>query len=157
VDWIVIDGVRPYDGRYDFDIAEVELTTREWGWIKRFSGYLPLTIEDGFRGADAELYAALAAIALRRAGRIDNRGVPDVIERLVDAPYGTAIRLETDEVDEDGDEVAADPDPPESLAVKPNSSGTDLTTSSETSAKTPDDYGTPDSATSVSPPITLAK
>ena len=41
-------GVPPYDGRYDFDLEGRELTTREWGWIKRLSGYLPLTIEEGF-------------------------------------------------------------------------------------------------------------
>ena len=55
MDWIVIDGAPPYDGRYMFDLAGQELTTREWGWIKRLSGYLPLTLDEGFKGGDPEL------------------------------------------------------------------------------------------------------
>lgn len=153
MDWIVIEGVRPYDGRYPFDIGDVELTTREWGWIKKFSGYLPLTIEDGFRGADAELYAALAAIALRRAARIDARIVADVFDRLCDAPFGSAIRVETDD---DDDVVDVTPDPPASLRAKRVSSGTELATSSETSTDRPSPYGTPDSDSLESPPTELA-
>ena len=37
-----------------------------------------------------------AAIALRRAGKIDAQDVPRVFEELVDAPFGSAITLETD-------------------------------------------------------------
>ena len=48
-----------------------ELTTREWGWIKRLSGYLPLNIEDGL--GDPELVIVFAAIALRRAGKVEPR------------------------------------------------------------------------------------
>ena len=67
MDYIVIEGVRPYDGRYEFDLEGRELTTREWGWIKRLSGYLPLTIEEGL--TDPELITVFACIALRRAGQ----------------------------------------------------------------------------------------
>jgi hypothetical protein len=45
MDTIVISGVKPYDGRYEFELGD-ELTTREWGWIKRLSGYLPSTLDD---------------------------------------------------------------------------------------------------------------
>ena len=73
MDYLTIEGVKPYDGRYEFDIENHALTTREWGWIKRHSGYLPLTIADGYAGADPELYAVFAVIALCRAGKVDAR------------------------------------------------------------------------------------
>ena len=38
---IAITGCKPYDGHYELDFNQ-ELTTREWGWIKRHAGYLPL-------------------------------------------------------------------------------------------------------------------
>ena len=46
---LIITGVPPYDGRYEFDM-ERDFTTREWGWLKRLAGYLPLNIEEGFDG-----------------------------------------------------------------------------------------------------------
>ena len=87
MDYIVVEGVRPYDGRYEFDIAGQELTTREWGWIKRLSGYLPLTVEEGF--SDPELVTVFAAIALRRAGKITVQEVPATLR----APERCALRL----------------------------------------------------------------
>ena len=48
MDWLTIKGVPPWDGRYEFDLEDRELTTREWGWIKRWSGYLPLTVAEAF-------------------------------------------------------------------------------------------------------------
>ena len=100
MDFIVVEGVRPYDGRYEFDLAGQELTTREWGWIKRLSGYLPLTVEEGL--SDPELIVVFAVIALRRAGKVEPKDVPAVFERLSDAPFGAAITMETDvEVEEE--------------------------------------------------------
>ena len=84
MDYIVIEGVPPYDGRYEFDLEGRELTTREWGWIKRHSGYLPLTIEDGF--TDPELVTVFAAIALRRAGKVEAREVPAGVRAAVRRP-----------------------------------------------------------------------
>ena len=98
MDYIVIEGVRPYDGRYEFDLAGQELTTREWGWIKRLSGYLPLTVEEGL--SDPELIVVFAAIALRRAGKVEPKEVPEVFERLSDAPFGAAITMETEAEEE---------------------------------------------------------
>ena len=94
MDYIVIDGVPPYDGRWEWDLEGRELTTREWGWIKRLSGYLPLNIEEGL--GDPELVIVFAAIALtpRRQSRAEGR--PQVFERLSDAPFGERITLETD-------------------------------------------------------------
>ena len=147
MDRIVIEGVHPYDGRWDFDLVGRELTTREWGWIKRLSGYLPLTIEEGF--SDPELITVFAAIALRRAGRIEPREVPEVFERLSDAPFGSAITLETEEAEED------DVGPPSpSSSANGDVSGAFSTPSLETSEPSPSSSGTPASATSESGPPT---
>jgi hypothetical protein len=154
MDWVIVDGVRPYDGRYLFDIEGRELTTREWGWIKRLSGYLPLTLEEGFRGGDPELFAAFAVIALYRDGKIDAREATGVFERIVDAPFGSTIRMETDGVDEQEDD-AAGPPPPSSVG-KPSTSGGGSPTSSETSDETPAAIGTPASELSQSDLIRLA-
>jgi len=152
MDWLVISGVNPWDGRYPFDFAETEPTTREWGHVKRLSGYLPLTIEDGLRGADPELVCAFAVIALTRAGKITHPEAQTVFDRLADAPFGASIRLETDTAD-----LAADGDRPlpASSDASSSSSGDDGRTSSETSAPTPPPSGTPASATSESPPPAL--
>jgi hypothetical protein len=151
VDWIVITGVPPWDGRYPFDIAESEPTTREWGWIKRLSGYLPTTIEEGLRGADPELICAFAAIALRRAGKLQTDEVPALFDRLVDAPFGATVKLETDAAADEGD---AGP-PPENSNASSSSSGTGSPTSSERSEPTPAASGIPASDPSESPSIAL--
>jgi hypothetical protein len=147
MDFIVLENVKPYDGRYQFDLAGSELTTREWGWIKRHSGYLPLTVEEGFAGADPELFAVFATIALRRAGRIEPADVPAVYEKLVDAPFGSTIRLETDTV-EQGDDAGPPP-----TAERPSSSGNGSPASSETSAGPRNGSGTPASVSSPLPPV----
>jgi hypothetical protein len=149
IDWIVITGVRPYDGRYEFDLADQEPTTREWGWIKRLSGYLPVGIGDGLEGADPELFCVFAAIALKRAGKITQQEVEAVFNRLADAPFPAAVRLESDELeDAEGD---AGP-PPSSSNGSSSTSGDSSTTSSESSDSDPSPTGTPASATSVSVP-----
>lgn len=149
MNWIVVEGVKPWDGRYELDLVDLELTTREWGWIKRLSGYMPLTVDQGFKGGDAELFAVFAAIALRRAGRVDTRDVPDVFDRLVDAPFGTTIRLESDSAE---DEAEDDADPPGSSTGNTPSSGDGSPTSSETSAHPPNGSGIHGSDTSTSVP-----
>ena len=109
MDWLILEHVPPYDGRYEWDLEGRELTTREWGWIKRLAGYLPLNIEDGL--GDPELIAVFATIALRRAGKVETAEVPRAFEYLSDAPFdGSRIRLETDTVEAEDD---AGP-PPES-------------------------------------------
>jgi hypothetical protein len=145
MDWLTIEGVKPYDGRYEFDLVGNELTTREWGWIKRHSGYLPLTITDGWDGSDPELFAVFAVIALHRAGRVQTRDVAEVYERIADAPFGSTIGLESDSV-EDGD---VDPPALRTIANEP-SSGEDSPMSSERSETRPNDSGTSGSDTSES-------
>ncbi len=146
MDWIVIDGVRPWDGRYEFDLDGRPLTAREWGWIKRHSGYMPLTVKDGLRGGDPELFSVWAVIALRRAGKIQPGDVTDVFERFADVPFGGAISFEGDT-----DAVEGDAGPPPSRSGEnASSSGPGSTTSSETSAPTRTASGTPGSDTSES-------
>lgn len=141
----MIEGVKPYDGRYDFDIEGRELTTREWGWLKRLSGYLPLTIEKGLEGGDPELITAMAVVALHRAGKITTAEAPAVFDRIIDAPFGSTVRLESDDVAAGEDE---DRPPTPSSPESETDSGAASMTKSETSPETRNGYGTPDSDTS---------
>ena len=145
MDYIVVEGVRPYDGRYEFDLEGQALTTREWGWIKRLSGYLPLTVDEGAR--DPELIVVFAVIALRRAGKVEPRDVPAVFETLSDAPFGSTITMETDVVEEEAEEKRP---PPESSTSSGDTSGPSSQKSSETLALSPNRSGTPGSVTSLS-------
>jgi hypothetical protein len=133
-DWVTVTGVRPYDGRYEIDILEQPLTTREWGWIKKHAGYLPATLGEDWLG-DPEFIAVLAVIALRRNDRIENREVPAVLEKFQDAPFGTAITIEVGERDEvyEGD---AGP-PPSRTSSNGSSTGHGSTTITETSESPP--------------------
>ena len=149
MDYIVLD-VAPYEGRWEFDLDGRELSTREWGWIKRLSGYLPLTIEEGL--ADPELITVFACIALRRAGKVEPRDVPGVFEQLSDAPFGSSIVMETDT-----EEVAGEAGPPPSSSnANGGSSGAASSPNSETSQPALSSSGTPGSATSASARSRLA-
>lgn len=156
---IIIKGVQPYDGRYDLD-RSFEFTTREWGWVKRLSGYLPATLftddEDESVFSDPELTSVLAVIMMRRAGRIETREVPAVFDKLIDAPFGASIVIEVSEAEraaelEEGD---ADGPPPRSSNENEPSSGDNGRTSSETSPPTPPASGIPDLGSSASPRVT---
>ena len=144
MDWLTISGAQPWDGRYPFDLENSAFTTREWGWIKRHSGYLPLTVDEGFKGADPELITVFAIIALARAGKIQTAQAAEVFDRLADAPATARIRLETDEPEREAD---ADP-PPQSSTENGSSSGHDSPTSSEISPAAPSPSGIPVSASS---------
>jgi hypothetical protein len=153
MDYLVIDGVKPYDGRYLLDLEEQEFTTREWGWIKRHSSYLPLTASEGFASGDAELVCVIGAILLRRAGRIETRDVPSVFERLADAPFTASLRWESDPAGEPLEDDLADPTA--SSNGNTSSSAPASTTSSENSGGQPSPTGTPELAISGSDPPTL--
>jgi hypothetical protein len=143
---LIITGVHPYDGRYQLDL-EREFTTREWGWIKRLAGYLPLQLDDN-AFSDPELACALAVIVLHRAGKVERQEVPGVFDRLADAPFGSTITIEI----EDDEEQAGDASPPATSSNGSSAtSGESSATSSETSAVTRPDTGIHASATSVSP------
>lgn len=148
MDWLVVEGIRPWDGRYEFDVAERPWTTREWGWIKRLTGYLPLTLQDGWSGGDPELFAVFAVIALRRAGKIDAADAAATFERIADAQFGT-IRFEAGAPDGEDD---ARP-PPARQNGNTSTSGGSSPTSSGRSAPTHPDTGIPASGTSESGPL----
>jgi hypothetical protein len=142
-DQITITGVAPYDGRYELDITGQPLTTREWGWVKRHAGYLPLTM-DTSSFADPEFVIVEAVIALHRAGRIQPAEVAALVERFQDIDPFTAITYQAGEPEGD-----ADP-PPRSSDVKPSSNGDSSTTGSATSDSIPTATGPPPSDTSLS-------
>src|SRR5215471_2925764 len=151
MDELVLTGVRPYDGAYGFDVVEEELTTREWGWVKRFSGYLPLTIDEGLAGLDPELVCVIACIVLRRHGKLGADEIPALFERLRDEPFGAAItiRVGIDQADQEGDEET---DPTKTTTDAPGASwstaGDGSKTNSETSGPNRPGFGTPGLVTS---------
>lgn len=147
---LTLRGVAPYDGRYDIDLAESEFTNREWGWIKRFSGYLPATFDDAVRGGDAEFWCVFALILLHRQHRITKADVAEVFELLQDAPYA-AVAVEID-VHDEGD---AGPPPRSSNGNEPTA-GPFSSASSDSPATPQSPTGTPGSGTSVSVPVTSA-
>jgi len=151
-DWITIKDVPPYDGRYPLDLLEQDLTTREWGWIKRYAGYLPVTLDADTFFADPEVIAVLALVALRRNNKIDIRDIPAVWERVQDAPFGTTIVWEGEPAAEDD----ADPPPPSSDASS-NTNGPSSRTESETLVLPPSPSGPPPSDTSASPVTVSAR
>lgn len=150
MDYIHVEGVPPYDGKYEFDLRDAAFTVREWGWIKRHSGYLPFTLWDGLQGSDAELLAVMALIAMVRAGKVDRRDVPDVWERFADAPGVVTVRLELTSEEEDD----TDPLSNESRNGNGSTSGDDSTQSSGRSDETQPPSGIHGSATSASHPAT---
>jgi hypothetical protein len=150
-DFLVLKGGTVYDGRYPFDLDSSDFTVREWGWIKRHAGYLPLTVEEGFAGADPELYVVFAVIALVRANRVGVADVPRVLDVLAEMPGTLTIRFETDPDEEE--EAAEEPLPPSrsrSSSESDASSGNGSRVSSEISPLPRRVSGTPDSATSES-------
>lgn len=78
---IKIEGVAPnIDGDYELP---TKLTTRELHEIKTVSGVTPAGIGEAYANGDAAFKACIAAIAVRRAGKL----VP--LEILLDLPYMT--------------------------------------------------------------------
>ena len=151
--WIAVAGVKPYDGRYELDLDGQPLTTREWGWIKRNCGYLPVELTaESF--TDPELITMLAIVAMRRAGRVDTGQVPELWDRFSDVPVGAAITMgQDDDADVEGD---AGP-PARKNDAKQSTSGPSSPNGSETSEGPRSRTGSPASATSESAPATSAR
>lgn len=104
--------VRPYQGEYDLDMDSQPLTMLEWRWVKKISGYMPLTINEGFRGEDPDVYIALAVIAMARADKINDQDAMRAAERLATAPFdGESIGYVPEQQDgeDDADDPPADP------------------------------------------------
>lgn len=150
--WLVIDGVQPWDGRYELDLDR-DWTRLEWRWIKQLAGYMPLTFDDGISGGDPDLFTVLAVIAMVRAGRIQAAEVPDVYKRFDDVPVGSSIQFES-RAEEDAEPV--DPSSPASSDVSESSSGESSTKSSGMWDSPRNPAGSQGSDTSESVPVTLA-
>jgi hypothetical protein len=155
MDHIVLDGVPPYDGRYVFDIfsAGHGLQGYELSWLKRFSGYLVVDIDEEAFG-DHEVITVLALIALCRAGKVSEQEVPTLFDRFQHTEFAGMIRLEMGERVREAESDAGPP--PSRSSVNGGSSGAGSSPSSETSQPTLVTGGTPDSATSESAPETSA-
>jgi hypothetical protein len=141
---IEIKGARTFDGRYPL----IQFNRYEQGQIRRLSGWMPLQYEEALAGGDAEFIAALAVLAMKRKGRIEREEVAETYEEILDID-GAEIRLIGD-----AEEESNEPRPP----TENSNSSSDISTpdsrrSSETSATTPKDNGTDDSATSGLPRV----
>ena len=101
-DRFVIKGIKPFDGEYPLD--DSEFTTREWSWIKKISGYLPMTADAGFKGGDPELFVALAVIAMVRSERVEKSDTLTVADRLADASFGSSLTFVADEDEEEAED-----------------------------------------------------
>jgi hypothetical protein len=144
---IVVKGARPYDGSWPM----IPFNGRERGQIKRLTGWLPTEYAKALTGGDSEFSAAIAVLAMRRAGTIDLDDVEEVFGRLLDADDATITLEGEDEAEQEGEQGRP---PPESSNLKSDSSGLDTEPSSETSPpSTPDDNGTPASDISEFHPI----
>jgi hypothetical protein len=137
---IVVSGIKPYDGRYELD-GDRPFSTREWRWIKQVSGYLPLTVGDGFKGGDPDLFVALAVIAMNRDGKIDRDDVLEVAETLSEVPFdGASITFDVGEVDDAPLAETSEPDASSNSGSLENksSSGQSSPNGSDLSETTPE-------------------
>ncbi len=89
-DRIKITGIAAFEGEYDLDIADQPLNALEWRWVKKVSGYLPFTIDDGLAGGDPDVVIALAVVAMHRAGKINRDQVLQTADQLADLPFDDA-------------------------------------------------------------------
>lgn len=91
---IKLNGFGRLDGEYDLGDDDRPFNGREWHWIKTISGYMPLTISEGFAGRDPDLYIALAVIAMCRSGKVNRDVALPVAEEMMEAPYEGASSID---------------------------------------------------------------
>jgi hypothetical protein len=110
---IIIQGIKPYDGEYDL-VTDRAFNAREWRCIKKVSGYMPLTVSDGFAGGDPDLFVALAVVAMTRQGKVERDDMLRVADELAEAPFdGASITMVGDEVADDDLPLESTPPPAE--------------------------------------------
>lgn len=85
----VLKGMPPWDGVYEWD-TDRTFNVREWRYIKKISGYLPETIDEGMKGDDPELYVALAIVCMVRAGKVERDEALRVAEQVSEVPWDNA-------------------------------------------------------------------
>jgi hypothetical protein len=110
---IIIQGIKPYDGEYDL-VTDRASNAREWRCIKKVSGYMPLTVSDGFAGGDPDLFVALAVVAMTRQGKVERDDMLRVADELAEMPFdGASITMVGDEVADDDIPLESTPPPAE--------------------------------------------
>lgn len=138
----IVIAVRPFNGSYEFEVEEQVFTSLEWRWIKKISGYLPMTLNDGWAGRDPDLFVAFAVIAMARAGKIGRDEALIVADLLAEAPFdGVSIQFVGDEAEAD----ASPPDEPSATTSSTENGGKTGSTSSDPSGSRPRLIGAPDS------------
>jgi hypothetical protein len=98
---VVVTGMGKYSGEYD--LGDRSFNAREWRWVKQMSGYLPLTISEGFAGMDADLMLAVAIIGMARDHKIQRDEGLEVWETMseMDTTDASIILTAGDEVEDD--------------------------------------------------------
>lgn len=143
-----IEAGTKYDGEYELDGRA--FSTREWRLIRKFSGYMPFTIEDGISGGDPDLMIAFAVIAMQRAGKVGKDEMLDAAEALSDLPFDEKLvefggEDEQEEADAVPPELTSEPEEPspsgslenkQSEKQTPDSNGSDSPSGSEKSGLT---------------------
>ena len=120
---IIIKGIKPWDGEYDL-VTDRAFNAREWRCIKKVSGYMPLTVSDGFAGGDPDLFVALAVVAMTRQGKVERDDMLRVADLLAEMPFdGASITMVGDEVADDDLPLDSSPPPEEPSLVGLSSSG----------------------------------
>lgn len=140
---VTIEGSRRHDG--DHELALGLMTPRDYGLIKRLTGYMPADVPDGIGGYDLELVCAIAVVALRKNGRVagddGDTEARQVYDELIDMTPPNRVRLDLGEDEEAGEDDAGPP--LTSSAESGDTPGPDSKTSSETSPTRPGHGGTP--------------
>lgn len=113
---IKIEGVPPLDGEYPLDMDH--LTNRDMHTIKQVAGVAGLDLQAAFEKGDLDIYVALSAIALRRAGKTFH------VDQLWDAELGQiTVDFTQDEVADVDPPVLTPPASSSDGGAKPSSSG----------------------------------
>lgn len=98
-DKVIISGLPPLDGEYEFDVVELlnSLTNRELHKIKVMSGVRAGELDEALEAGDSDLFLAIALIVLQRRGRrVDE-------DMLWDAPAGSGVTLDIADREFDAD------------------------------------------------------
>ena len=135
-DRVVLDTPR-WKGEFPLDLADDPLTALEWRWVKKISGYMPMTVEEGVGGLDPDLFIAFAVIALHRAGKIQKAEAIQVADVLADFPAdGSTLQVIFDA--EEDEDVEADPPQPPSEPPENAENVSELRASGASSSTTSD-------------------
>lgn len=93
MDRIVLAGIPPYDGEYEFDASY--FTNREYHTIKRIAGVRAGELDEALGAGDLDVIVALAVIALQRNNQ------PHEEDTIWDAPGGSISFIGSEDVVED--------------------------------------------------------